>query len=51
LWSGLAYLHSKRIVHLDIKPENVVCVDRESFRLKLVDFGLARRFLLPPILY
>jgi len=40
---GLAYIHSKDIVHLDIKPENIVCETGGSFNIKLVDFGLARR--------
>ena len=41
--SGLAYIHSQNIVHLDIKPENIVCETGNSFNIKLVDFGLARR--------
>lgn len=43
LLTGLSYLHNCNIVHLDIKPENIVCQNQETFDLKLVDFGLARR--------
>eukprot|EP00090_Calanus_glacialis_P017073 TRINITY_DN26683_c0_g1_i1.p1 TRINITY_DN26683_c0_g1~~TRINITY_DN26683_c0_g1_i1.p1 ORF type:complete len:316 (+),score=110.29 TRINITY_DN26683_c0_g1_i1:29-949(+) len=41
--TGVEYLHSLNIVHLDLKPENIVCVDEDSFQIKVVDFGLARR--------
>ena len=40
--SGLDLTHANQIVHLDIKPENiVVSVDNKA---KIVDFGLPRRF-------
>ena len=43
---GLNYVHSQEIVHLDIKPQNIMLVDRkEDFRLKLIDFGLAKRLI------
>lgn len=41
---GVDYMHSKLIMHLDMKPENILCVTRTGNRIKLIDFGLARRF-------
>ncbi|XP_076000147.1 myosin light chain kinase, smooth muscle isoform X2 [Genypterus blacodes] len=38
---GVAYMHQQEIVHLDIKPENIVCVDRSGTSIKIIDFGLA----------
>ncbi|XP_064380517.1 myosin light chain kinase, smooth muscle-like isoform X3 [Dromaius novaehollandiae] len=40
---GLQYMHSQAIVHLDLKPENIVCVSPNSHWLKIIDFGLARK--------
>uniref|UniRef100_A0A6G1S7A7 Myosin light chain kinase, smooth muscle n=1 Tax=Aceria tosichella TaxID=561515 RepID=A0A6G1S7A7_9ACAR len=40
---GVEYMHSERIVHLDMKPENILCLSRTGMRIKLIDFGLARR--------
>ncbi|XP_009956802.1 PREDICTED: myosin light chain kinase, smooth muscle-like, partial [Leptosomus discolor] len=40
---GLRFMHSQAIVHLDLKPENIVCVSPGSHWLKIIDFGLARK--------
>ncbi|XP_075027300.1 myosin light chain kinase, smooth muscle-like isoform X1 [Calonectris borealis] len=40
---GLQFMHGQAIVHLDLKPENIVCVSPGSHWLKIIDFGLARK--------
>jgi serine/threonine protein kinase len=42
--TGLAYIHSQRFAHLDLKPSNIL-LDRYG-RTKLADFGIARLFRL-----
>ncbi|XP_069490326.1 myosin light chain kinase, smooth muscle-like isoform X2 [Ambystoma mexicanum] len=39
---GVQYMHQQNIVHLDLKPENIVCVNRTGNNIKIIDFGLAR---------
>ncbi|XP_042361002.1 myosin light chain kinase, smooth muscle isoform X2 [Plectropomus leopardus] len=40
---GISYMHQQDIVHLDLKPENIVCVDTNGTSIKIIDFGLASR--------
>ncbi|KAE9610678.1 putative cyclin-dependent kinase CMGC-CDK-Pl family [Lupinus albus] len=43
---GIAYCHSHRVLHRDLKPQNLL-IDRSNNALKLADFGLARAFGIP----
>lgn len=40
---GVGFIHKQGIVHLDLKPENIMCVNKTGSKIKLIDFGLARR--------
>jgi len=45
LFKGIAFCHNKRVLHRDLKPQNLL-INRKG-ELKLADFGLARAFGIP----
>uniref|UniRef100_A0A7S1C3Y2 Cyclin-dependent kinase 2 homolog n=1 Tax=Bicosoecida sp. CB-2014 TaxID=1486930 RepID=A0A7S1C3Y2_9STRA len=45
LLKGIAFCHHHRVLHRDLKPQNLL-INREG-ELKLADFGLARAFGIP----
>lgn len=40
---AVKHMHEQNIIHLDIKPENIMCQTRDSTTVKLIDFGLATK--------
>merc|ERR1711971_1437867 len=45
LLKGIAFCHQHRVLHRDLKPQNLL-INKEGY-LKLADFGLARAFGIP----
>jgi len=43
--SGLDYMHNINVLHLDLKPENVLCLSKDRLdEVKIIDFGFARKY-------
>ena len=49
LLCGTAFCHAHRVLHRDLKPQNLL-IDRKG-ALKIADFGLARAFCVPLRVY
>ncbi|KAL7975938.1 hypothetical protein Chor_005496, partial [Crotalus horridus] len=40
---GILFMHQMRVLHLDLKPDNILCVTATGHMVKIIDFGFARR--------
>ncbi|PIO33560.1 hypothetical protein AB205_0130330 [Aquarana catesbeiana] len=45
LLEAVAYLHEKNILHLDIKPSNILMVHTDKEDIKLCDFGFSQKII------
>lgn len=41
---GVQHMHQREVLHLDLKPENIMIIRPDSKQIKLIDFGLARKY-------
>eukprot|EP00928_Gymnodinium_smaydae_P046375 TRINITY_DN30893_c0_g1_i1.p1 TRINITY_DN30893_c0_g1~~TRINITY_DN30893_c0_g1_i1.p1 ORF type:complete len:678 (-),score=155.07 TRINITY_DN30893_c0_g1_i1:59-2092(-) len=41
---ALAFMHGRRFLHKDLKPQNIMRTDKETSSVKVIDFGLAELF-------
>ncbi|NXQ31823.1 MYLK2 kinase, partial [Alaudala cheleensis] len=41
---GIRFMHHMHVLHLDLKPENILCIAATGHMVKIIDFGLARRY-------
>jgi serine/threonine protein kinase len=44
LFKGIAYMHSREIMHRDLKLENILLPNPNSFDVMIADFGLSTAF-------
>ena len=50
LLAVLAFVHSQNVIHLDLKPANIIRRQHDN-KLVLIDFGAVKRVNLPPIMH
>merc|ERR1719401_2239500 len=44
LLRALAFMHGQRLLHKDLKPQNIMMESDDSDSIKVIDFGLAEIF-------
>jgi serine/threonine protein kinase len=44
LFSAMEYVHMQGVAHRDLKPENLLLSSEDTFDVKIIDFGLSKKF-------
>lgn len=46
LLSAIAHCHTRKVIHRDVKPENLLIdlVDNDKYVLKVIDFGISTTY-------
>lgn len=39
------YMHEKGVCHRDLKPDNILINKHDPSKIRIIDFGIARRYL------
>jgi serine/threonine protein kinase len=39
---GVAYFHEKKVLHRDLKPDNIIVSSEKKFTVKILDFGVSK---------
>lgn len=42
-------MHLNGVCHRDLKPENILFVNKDSNQIKIIDFGLSKKFSVSPL--
>ena len=41
IYSAIQYIHSKNVIHRDLKPNNILFLDEEKTKIVIIDFGIS----------
>lgn len=47
--NGIYFIHKNKIIQRDLKPSNILlkCDNNNNYKVKIIDFGLSRKFSIP----
>lgn len=43
----IEYIHSKKFLYLDLKPDNIMFINQDELQIKIIDFNLCEKYITP----